>query len=655
MNNLGIILFKQGHHDKAVSTFNHILKTDPYNAEAYNNIGVVLSDQGRSNEAVKNYRQAIEADPRYIKAVVNLERTLESSGDISDALIELEKLVKLAPDSADIRNRLAGLYLKMERYPEALEQAEAALDWEPENIQALRIRGSVKRVMGDDAEAEICFEKILSLDPGNYSFLLDLADISFRRKEYKEAEERIQSYLIRRPNDREAKLLLGKLYAEMGNRTHAIQVFEELAKADPNDTEALAAAAELHKKAGSLEKAVRTADTLVNLQGKRATADDLTELNRSLEFYESAVKDYSSSVREMWDRNIKILNGGNEEAPEDDDVSMLMGSIGISQDIDEETESLFIEGPESFLDEDDDDELVLDDESFEDLLEEPETSRFNDSLDDLADESEARGSFPGAKETPAPSPPPAAEDSGIPPPQDGGFPGMPEPPVNPYNFPPDIPKFPDFSPDKQASPPAKEEQPKPGSPAFGTDEEEEEIFLGEEPPKDELLFSDENEPIDTDDLLPEEDTLKEISEPEPEPETEIADEPETEFVDEPESLEELGIEPELPAEQYPPEKPSPEQTPREQLPVEEGQKETPAPPVDIADRLPPLDAVIGLLDYLKSLTANLPSKQKDTYMHGRFPVAMDSVIDSLRKLVIIKESVQKTGSDPEWGGDAYGS
>ena len=346
MNNLGIVLFKQGRHEKAMAVFHSVLNADPLNAEARNNMGVVQADMGRGQEAIRNYRQAIEADPKYTKAVVNLVRTLESSGDISDAQVELEKLVKLSPDSAEIRNRLAGLYLKMERFPEALEQAEAALEWEPESIPALRIKGASQRVLGNDDIAQECFEKILTLDPGNYAFMLDLADIHFRRREYKEAEERILSYLIRRPNDRTAKLLLGRLYTEMGNRTHAIQIFEELAKADPNDTEALSAAAGLLKDAGSLEKALRTADALVNLQGKRATADDLLDLNKSLEFYENAVNAYSSSVREMWAQNIKLIVQEEEDSPEKE--SPLTGFTGITIEADEKWEDLFTESPEAF-------------------------------------------------------------------------------------------------------------------------------------------------------------------------------------------------------------------------------------------------------------------------------------------------------------------
>ena len=363
MNNLGIVLFKQGRHDKAMSTFNRILDLDPLNAEARNNMGVVLADQGRTGDAIKSYRQAIEADPKYTRASVNLERVLESSGDFADAVLELEKLVKLSPDSAEIRSRLASLYLKMERYPEALEQAESALEWEPDSIQALWAKGAAQRIMGNDSDAQACFERILALDSGNYNFLLDLADIHFRRKEYKEAEERLQAYLIRRPNDREAKLLLGRLLAEMGNRTHAIQVFEELTKADPNDAEVLAAVAELHKKAGSLEKALRTADTLVNLQGKRATAEDLTELNKSLEFYENAVNAYSGSVKEMWKRNIKLLSGDEGADSAKADVSQQMGAAALPSGIDEETESFLTENPEVFAGEETEEEPVSEDDT----------------------------------------------------------------------------------------------------------------------------------------------------------------------------------------------------------------------------------------------------------------------------------------------------
>ena len=643
MNNLGIVLFKQGRHDKAIDTFNHVIKADPFNAEAHNNIGVVLTDQGKTKEAVKVFRQAIESDPKYVKAVVNLERALESSGDLSDALIELEKLVKLSPDSAEIRNRLAGLYLKMERYPEALEQAESALDWEPDDIQALRIKGTASRVMGDDGEAQACFEKILSLDPGNYGFLLDLADIHFKRKEYKDAEERLQAYLIRRPNDRVAKLLLGRLYAEMGNRAHAIQIFEELAKTDPNDTEALAAVAELHKEAGSLEKALRTADTLVNVQGKRATADDLSELNKSLEFYENAVNAYSNSVKEMWNRNMKLLSGEDENASAEEDALMMMGASVVSSDFDEDTETLFTEGPDTFPDEEDDSEMLLGDDPFGEIPEEAEP-QYKDPLDALAEDTPpSQQDAPGAGKTPdsgiSPSPPQGSspETSGGHQPIEDGEPDNSFPPPSDYSQPPGYPQFPEALP--QAGPISSpsgsapdEEEPSPGDFA---EEGDTDLLLDDSLMEDDEPVFEEEIPEDIEEAPDFADETEELPlNEEPLAEEPLAEEPLTE-----ESLTEEPL-----AEEPAASEPSPE--PVSGVPFDVPQNAS--PPMDQTEKKPregvQLDSVIGLLNCLKGLADDLPNQQKDTYMHGKFPAALDSVIDSLKKLTIIKEAAKHSGN-----------
>ncbi len=404
LNNLGIIRLKQGRHTDALDVFNRILNIDPFNAEARNNIGVVLADQGKYNEAIKYYRQAIEAEPKYVKAVVNLEHALEAIGHPGDALIELEKLVKLVPDSSEVRIKLAALYLKLQRYPETLEQATRALEWNQDNIQALRIQGAAYRAIGKNAEAQACFEKILAIDPGNFAFYLDLADLHFQRKEYQEAEARILAFLRRKPQDRNAKMMLGRLYAETGNKAHAITIFEELIRDNPQDVEALAALAELHKKSGDIEKAVRTADTLINLQGKRATSEDLSNLNKSLELYEEAVRSYSASLQDIWERNLQALRQNEEikAAGTQEEPNPLLLSAIDSIPVEEEIDNLFIEDVEESFDEPDADEeeLVLDDEAYSifDEMAEPQ-----DGFDNLVAPEDGRGTPDyGEPDRPAP-------------------------------------------------------------------------------------------------------------------------------------------------------------------------------------------------------------------------------------------------------------
>ncbi|MDR0313525.1 MAG: tetratricopeptide repeat protein [Treponema sp.] len=335
MNNLGIVYIKQGNLTKAQEIFQRLLDSDPLNAEAWNNMGITKANQGRIEEAKKCYKKALELNPRYIRAAINLERILEETGNFAAAMSELENIIVQNPLFPEARNRLARLNFKMEQYPQALEQAEAALELDSKDIGALRISGAVQHINGKDDMANKAFEKIQELDPDNYAYYLDLADIYFKKKDYKKAEEYLLAYLEKVPDDRNARLLLGRLYEEMGEETRALDIFEGLSKTDPNDTEALSEVAELQRKAGSWEKALITADNVVNVQGKRATSADLSDLNKSLEFYETTVDALSSSAQIMWDHDIKHAAPA-ESNMDDTGFSQLFDPARTDHEIDEE-------------------------------------------------------------------------------------------------------------------------------------------------------------------------------------------------------------------------------------------------------------------------------------------------------------------------------
>jgi Flp pilus assembly protein TadD len=165
MNALGLNLFKQEDYAAANRSFSRVLKFDPANAEALNNKGVVLADQGRHKEAIKKYRAALEIDGKYVKAGLNLSRALEDMENFAASLEELERLADLFPADWEVRTRLAALYHKLERHDEAMDQARAILDKDPDNIQALRIEGAIQGIQGNDEEAKNIFERITNMNP----------------------------------------------------------------------------------------------------------------------------------------------------------------------------------------------------------------------------------------------------------------------------------------------------------------------------------------------------------------------------------------------------------------------------------------------------------------------------------------------------------
>src|SRR5919106_5501881 len=72
-----------------------------------------------------------------------LGRYLERKGQIDAAIDAQKQAIALAPDSAELRAELAGLYARQDRAVEALDAAEAALKLDAANREANRILGSI--------------------------------------------------------------------------------------------------------------------------------------------------------------------------------------------------------------------------------------------------------------------------------------------------------------------------------------------------------------------------------------------------------------------------------------------------------------------------------------------------------------------------------
>ncbi len=342
MNNLGITLLKAGRAVDAAGVFKRMLAIDPNNAEAHNNLAILLEEQGRHNDALLSYKRALEAKPSYIKARVNLARLMEAKGDTAGAVEELEKLPANESAHSEIQRQLAELYFRLDRYKDALAKAEQAVKLDPNNPQAWLVLGLARQAMKQDNAARSAFTRLLALDPDAVDFHLDLADLYFREHRYEETETELKAYLEKRPGDRNAFMLLGRLYTESGDIQKALETFQELLLSNPNDVEALSAITEIKHNAGDAEGAMEAAGQLVNIQGQRASSDDLSDLNRSLESYEKAIKNYGKAMSEMWERNLAKLrpNGDNEK---EDIAALFDGVFEAPAAIDENEETLLIE------------------------------------------------------------------------------------------------------------------------------------------------------------------------------------------------------------------------------------------------------------------------------------------------------------------------
>src|SRR5207247_2333136 len=129
-------------HDSA-SLFNHMivqLGDDPYRSDIDRRLGMLYAtaDPPDWDKADQAFSRGVQANPRdeYLRAL--LAELWLRQGSTSRAVQLLRDGVNLAPDSLDLRFRLALALGIARRYPEAIEEFSEVLRRDPNHEQAKR-------------------------------------------------------------------------------------------------------------------------------------------------------------------------------------------------------------------------------------------------------------------------------------------------------------------------------------------------------------------------------------------------------------------------------------------------------------------------------------------------------------------------------------
>jgi len=197
-----------------------------------------------------------------------LGRRYESSGDADKAVAAYKQALKLAPDSAELRAELAGLYAREDRAADAVEAAEEALKKDPANREANRILGSIYAALaeqrqslrpGDDpalyvprAIAALERARAEGAEPG---LDLTLARLYLQTKAYDKAIPLLRRVELEQPGSPELALMIATAEEGAGRITDAIATLRDAVQENPKFFRGLIMLAELSEKHGDWESA----------------------------------------------------------------------------------------------------------------------------------------------------------------------------------------------------------------------------------------------------------------------------------------------------------------------------------------------------------------------------------------------------------------
>lgn len=213
--------YSESRYDDALSYYNQAIEAEPGQAFALRNKGLALTRLGQYPEAIECFDAALGLDPDYVEAWIDKGGVHFQTQDFDAALACLDKAEALDEHEPDVRLARGQTLTQLERYPEAIDSLNTALELNPENVYVLNYVASVHSESGDPGRARSRYEeaiqvsdKILSGDPQNPQVWVGKG-LSLRKLgRYTEAEECFRKAIDLEPKNPWWLFNLAGLYSE---------------------------------------------------------------------------------------------------------------------------------------------------------------------------------------------------------------------------------------------------------------------------------------------------------------------------------------------------------------------------------------------------------------------------------------------------------
>jgi Flp pilus assembly protein TadD len=186
---------------RAASRLRSVVAANPKILDAWQFLAISLHQQGLLAEALEAYREAFELSNGSPELAVPVAALSLEIGNLEDAALFARLASESQPGTMRLRILESQALSGLGRSIEALEIAQSAVEYAPEDVTALFQRGTLHHLLQYYEEAEADFERVLELAPRHGDAMAELAVLLMSGGDFEGARSMYERLLDLRPGD----------------------------------------------------------------------------------------------------------------------------------------------------------------------------------------------------------------------------------------------------------------------------------------------------------------------------------------------------------------------------------------------------------------------------------------------------------------------
>lgn len=298
---LGMLLLsvRQSSHWKNSSTlFEHAISVTEDNDVAYANLGVDFADSLRHGDAVVQLEKALRIRPKEVIIRSNLAKSLASSGQYDKALVHYKTLLSQVEPDPRLYFRIAEVHADLSEYEEAVSFYLKSLQLDSANIHTRNQLAEVYAYMGNYPGAVSESRAVLEADPANSKAHNILGIVAGRQGNYELAEKELIEAIRLDLSNPDLFRDLGILYEKVNRPDKSEEAYKKAIALNQKDAGSRRNLALLYFRGRRYEEAEEELRKIISLNpGASSAIYDLAKIYESQGKMEKALEQYGMMIQ----------------------------------------------------------------------------------------------------------------------------------------------------------------------------------------------------------------------------------------------------------------------------------------------------------------------------------------------------------------------